>query len=192
MQNKADYYYIPTKIDKIIANYIIGLLDEEFLEDGGITTSIQNNNLVNKKIRDCKIGWISYTHWISGVMVNCIIEANQKFFKYDLTGWANNIQYTVYDQKDSKYNWHCDTGTANLLNKCETRKLSISLLLSDPNEYEGGEFQLQLCGRKDMITIKPPLGYAIIFPSTSVHRVRPIKSGRRISLVGWYGGPNFR
>ena len=105
---------------------------------------------------------------------------------------GSHIQYTVYDERDSHYKWHCDTGNTDLLNECESRKLSISLLLSNPDEYEGGEFQLQLCGRSDMITMKPPLGHAIIFPSTSVHRVRPVKSGRRVSLVGWYGGPNFR
>ena len=43
-----------------------------------------------------------------------------------------------------------------------------------------------------MKTFKPQMGDAIIFPSTTRHRVRPLKSGKRISLVGWYGGPAFR
>ena len=72
------------------------------------------------------------------------------------------------------------------------RKLSISLILSDPSEYEGGEFQIMHMGDKKMTTMKPPMGTAIIFSSTTRHRVRPIKSGKRISLVGWYGGPPFR
>ena len=188
MQNKPDFYYIPTGLDKTISYYIVGLLEKEFLLDGSVGT----DNTVNKKYRDCKIEWLSHTHWISGMMAHYVREANEKFFNYDLTGWASNIQYTTYDQKNSQYKWHCDVGSTENLNNCESRKLTISLLLSDPDEYEGGEFQLQLCGRSDMITLKPPLGYAIIFPSTSVHRVRPIKSGVRTSLVGWYGGPNFK
>ena len=47
-------------------------------------------------------------------------------------------------------------------------------------------------GDNKMSTMKPPMGTAIIFSSTTRHRVRPIKSGKRISLVGWYGGPPFR
>lgn len=191
MQNNADFYYIPTEIDKYMSSHIMGLIEKDSLQDGKIGP---NNDGLIKKIRNSKVGWISSTHWIAGMMSHYVREANEKFFNYDLTGWASDIQYTEYNQKGSHYAWHCDTGTANmeLLNNCETNKLSISLLLSDPDEYEGGEFQLQLCGRSDMISMKPPLGYAIIFPSTSVHRVRPIKSGKRVSLVGWYGGPNFR
>ena len=188
MQNKPDFYYIPTAIDKTMASHIIGLFGKDFLEDG----KLGNNSRNNKGLRKSKLAWISYNHWISGMMAHYVREANENFFNYDLTNWASDIQYTEYNQKGSHYGWHCDTGDAYILNGCESRKLSISLLLSDPDEYEGGEFQLQLCGRDDMITLKPPLGYAIIFPSTSVHRVRPIKSGKRVSLVGWYGGPNFR
>jgi len=187
MQNRPDFYYIPTGLDKTMAYHIMGLVERDFLHDGEI-----DEGNIDKSIRNCKTGWIPHTHWISGMMAHYIKESNQKFFKYDLTGWANDIQYTEYNKKGSHYGWHCDIGIVNLLNGCESRKLSISLLLSDPSEYEGGEFQLLLDGRKDMITLKPPLGYAIIFPSTSVHRVRPIKSGVRTSLVGWYGGPNFR
>ena len=187
MQNKPDFYYIPTGIDKTMSYHIIGLLEKDFLQDGKF-----GNKLESKKFRKCKLQWISYNHWISGMMAHYIQQANEKFFKYDLTGWANDIQYTTYDEKNSHCTWHCDTGPDKFLNECEMRKLSISLLLSGPDEYEGGEFQLQLCGRNDMVTLKPPLGYAIIFPSTSVHRVRHVKSGRRTCLVGWYGGPNFR
>ena len=186
MQNNADYYYVPTGLDMTMVSHIVGLFDEDSLEDGKLGKGVSDS------LRKSKISWISYNHWISGIMAHYVREANEKFFKYDLTAWAADIQYTTYNQKGSHYGWHCDNGDKNLLNGCETRKLSISLLLSDPDEYEGGEFQLQLCGRTDMITLKPPLGYAIIFPSTSVHRVRPIKSGVRTSLVGWYGGPNFR
>ena len=197
MKNNPDYYYIPTGIDKTIADYIINTLveiDDDNLTDGKVSSDLENEEgSCIKKLRDSKIHWIHPNHWVSGVMTHCILEANQKFFNYDLLSWTDHIQYTKYDGKGSHYSWHCDTQTKGILsNGCETRKLSISLLLSDPDEYEGGEFQIMHLGDRKMTTMKPPIGHAIIFPSTSRHRVRPIRSGVRRSLVGWYGGPDFR
>ena len=41
-------------------------------------------------------------------------------------------------------------------------------------------------------TKKLDYGDVVVFPSIIPHRVRPIKSGKRYSLVGWYGGPPFK
>ncbi len=71
-------------------------------------------------------------------------------------------------------------------------KRSVALRLADPEDYEGGEFQLLFKDRKEMLTIRPEIGSAIIFPSDALHRVRPLKGGKRVSLVGWYGGPPLR
>ena len=43
-----------------------------------------------------------------------------------------------------------------------------------------------------METLKFDMGDCIIFPSTAIHRVRPLKSGERTVISGWYGGPEFR
>ena len=67
-----------------------------------------------------------------------------------------------------------------------------ALILLNPSEYEGGEFQLMFGGDTHMHTMKPPIGTAIIFPATSRHRLRPLRSGKRTSLVAWMGGPPFR
>ena len=104
--------------------------------------------------------------------------------------WADQIQYTLYEGEGSHYAWHQDTALSSFDPQI-CRKLSISLLLSDPSEYEGGELQL-LYSDKRVVTLKPELGGAVIFPSSVRHRVRKIKSGRRESLVGWYGGPLWK
>jgi predicted 2-oxoglutarate/Fe(II)-dependent dioxygenase YbiX len=49
-----------------------------------------------------------------------------------------------------------------------------------------------MSGPRNMKTISMDVGDVIIFPSDIIHRVRRLKSGKRISLVGWYGGPAFR
>jgi PKHD-type hydroxylase len=187
MQNKPDFYYIPSAIDEEVVNVIINQCKNLELVESMITTPVQ----VVYEYRKSKNTWIATDNWISGMMKHFIEVANINYFNYDLNQWSDNIQYTVYDEKNSHYNWHCDI-TESSFNSNLIRKLSISLILSDPSEYEGGELQIMHMGDKKMKTLKPPIGTAIIFPSTTRHRVRPIKSGKRISLVGWYGGPPFR
>ena len=184
MQSKPDYYYIPTAIDKDVVEVILNQYKKISLDQSTIF-----DNEIHLPIRNSKHCWIATDNWISGMMKHFVEVANNDFFNYDLTQWSNKIQYTVYDEKNSQYTWHSDIlkSNSNII-----RKLSISLVLSDSTEYEGGEFQIMHLGEKDMLTMKPPIGTAIIFPSTTRHRVRPIKSGKRISLVGWYGGPPFR
>jgi PKHD-type hydroxylase len=145
--------------------------------------------MVNSKVRDCQVRWLSQDMWISGVMASLMSEANSTFYEYDLTSWSDPIQYTVYTGKGSQYSWHYDTVKDPTGNKL-CRKLSISVFLSDPSEYEGGEFQIH--NLRETTTLKPEAGTFVIFPSSMPHRVRPLKSGVRRSLVGWRQGPFWR
>ena len=77
-------------------------------------------------------------------------------------------------------------------------KLSCSFMLSDPNDYEGGELQFVLHKGKSFDfkpyfkSYKPEQGSIVVFPSWLPHRVRPVKSGTRKSLVAWVHGPLFK
>ena len=173
MQTIPDYYYIPTGIDKDVAALIINQCSKREL----ISSEVMDSAPVGKShldttLRDSEQCWLPTDNWISCVMKSMIDSANIEYFNYDITRWSDLIQYTVYDGPGSKYNWHTDICTSTIDNSI-VRKLSISLLLSDPSEYEGGEFQLMLAGDTKMKTFKPSLGDAVIFPSTARHRVRP-------------------
>ncbi|MEO1221444.1 MAG: Fe2+-dependent dioxygenase [Pseudomonadota bacterium] len=61
--------------------------------------------------------------------------------------------------------------------------ISFTLFLSDPSEYEGGELVVQTAGMTQ--TIKEASGHLVLYPSTSIHEVRPVTSGTRIVAVGW-------
>jgi len=189
MQTLPNYYYIPTGITRDVAELIVKKCDELQLENSTVT----NEGLLITKPswRKSTNAWIPMDHWIAGMMKHFVESANVAEFNYDLTKWSDQIQYTVYDGDGSHYGWHTDI-VESVYDPKVVRKLSISLLLSDPEDYEGGEFQLLLAGDGQMKSWKPPIGTAVIFPSTAKHRVRPVKSGKRISLVGWYGGPAFR
>ena len=79
-----------------------------------------------------------------------------------------------------------------LKTSCElVRKLSFTLQLSDPDEYEGGNVQLIDESGKSYIAPRQR-GTIILFDSRTQHRVIKVKKGVRKSIVGWVLGPRWR
>ena len=70
------------------------------------------------------------------------------------------------------------------------RKLSLSIQLSDPKTYSGGDLIL-IEGQKKM-KMKKNQGHAVIFPSWVEHKMTKIKKGKREALVAWITGPSFK
>ena len=68
------------------------------------------------------------------------------------------------------------------------RKLSITIILSDSIEYDGGEFVFEKGGDE----VFKNQGTVIVFPSFIRHRVNPVTKGIRYSLVNWFTGPAFK
>ncbi|MDA8015328.1 MAG: 2OG-Fe(II) oxygenase, partial [Gammaproteobacteria bacterium] len=64
--------------------------------------------------------------------------------------------------------------------------------LSDADEYEGGDFQMHYVKAHPPADIIRKRGTVLIFPSLLLHRVTPVTSGVRYSLVGWYVGPSWK
>jgi len=145
------------------------------------------------KNRMCKTGWINFGP-SEPPIVKTLYErlsdvmgvANSKFFGFNLTplNFLEGIQYTLYEGEGSHYGWHIDCVPA----PHNPRKLSISLLLSNEKDYKGGE--LEVIGFKQQ-AIQIPQGQGVIFPSYIAHRVKPLESGKRVSLVTWLIGDDF-
>jgi len=80
--------------------------------------------------------------------------------------------------------WHTDfAGTRPF------RKLSVSIQLSDPEDYEGGDLEL-LYGTEPQ-KLDRSRGALIVFPSFMLHRVTPVTRGARWSLVAWLLGKRW-
>lgn len=127
--------------------------------------------------------------WIYDRLVKYILIAN-KDYKFDLSVIIDDIQFTVYKSSENgNYSWHDDIIIDNT-NINTMRKLSLSVQLSDSDEYEGGELEI-VTGVSNFIAPKK-IGTIIIFPSFLVHRVKPVTNGQRISLVFWIDGPDFK
>jgi len=147
---------------------------------------------VNKVVRKTDIAWIDHTpetSFIYDSLGYIARQLNGQFFNFDIWGFQEDLQYTVYGQEESHYTWHMDRGMSKSSGSAP-RKLSLVLQLSDPDEYEGGD--LQLFTQPETITIEKKKGLVVAFPSFIMHRVTPVTKGTRRTLVVWLTGPSFR
>lgn len=119
-----------------------------------------------------------------------INEANRNAFNFDIS-YLRDIQYTTYESSTGdKYDWHQDTFWANP--SMFDRKLSIVIQLSDPESYDGGNFEFDSQYENPNPIALKKKGTVLVFPSFLTHRVTPLLSGTRKSLVAWAEGPAFR
>lgn len=116
--------------------------------------------------------------------------ANQEY-RFDLHGLFEDLGVMRYDapagdKPGGHYRWHQDFGGGIY----SRRKVSVVALLTEPDEFEGGDLVLFTDGEK-----KANLQYRgdlVLFPSWVPHCVTPVTRGRRHSLVAWVSGPRFR
>ena len=116
-----------------------------------------------------------------------MLQANNNHFGFEGMRLTEPGQFTHYPT-GGFYEWHMDN---DLVGKHQppVRKISMTLLLSDPSTFEGGELEF-MDDKKPRVKLKQ--GQAIFFASWLRHRVRPITQGERTSLVMWFGGPPFK
>ena len=159
-------------------------------------TLVPNTALVHKgegpppeHIRKTKVSWIGNTpdtSWLYERMADVASKLNAQFYNFDLYGFLEDMQFTIYEETESHYAWHIDMGD----NSKAPRKLSMVLQLSDPSEYEGGELQVRTKAEPE--TVNKQKGLITVFPAYTLHRVTPITKGSRYSLVVWACGPALK
>ena len=147
---------------------------------------------VDAAMRTTKVSWLANDPALLPIwekLAKAVAEVNRRFFQFDLTGFYEPMQLGLYTADDKgHYDWHADASAKDTITP---RKLSIALLLSDPSEFEGGEFQVKI-GNDHTQTLETKRGRAWFFPSYALHRVMPVTKGMRRSLVLWVGGPQFK
>ena len=140
--------------------------------------------------RDCNIGWINNED-ILKQMVGLFKPVNEQYqFEIDV---LEPLQYTVYNDEQF-YGWHQDSYIEPEKEK-RVRKISFTMWLNDPEEYEGGNLEIEFGGpdyQSRLKTFREKRGSIFYFPSHCWHQVTPITKGTRKSLVGWFGGPVWK
>jgi PKHD-type hydroxylase len=140
------------------------------------------------KKRVTTISWIPFKEMghMYRDLNNFIQKANENHFGFGDIRITENAQFTEYPE-GGFYDWHMDCDV-HMQHEPPVRKISMTLLLNDPSEFEGGD--LELMGPGKYAPLKQ--GHAICFASFLNHRVNPVKRGMRQSLVVWFGGKPFR
>jgi PKHD-type hydroxylase len=199
---KKTYYFFKSALSNKICDDIIS---EGFSRSPGTAltgkekpkSKVQMENVM--KLRNSSTSWISEV-WLNKEIRPYIERANQK------AGWNFNLtnvepsQFTVY-KEGQFYDWHQDSHGQLYDDKDEwnglMRKLSVTVSLSDPQEYEGGRLEFAIDGIHPDKTLKStvkeimPRGSIVIFPSYVWHRIQPVTKGKRYSLVQWHLGPGY-
>tara|TARA_R110000803_G_scaffold47340_1_gene98802 strand:- start:2719 stop:3360 length:642 start_codon:yes stop_codon:yes gene_type:complete len=210
----SDYYYYfqnaltPRFCDELIKH---GLSQQEQLALTGDQTlkiamegGLKQKDIKDlKKKRDSNITWLS-DNWIYKEIHPYIMEANK------LAGWnfqwnySEACQFTKY-KLNQFYDWHCDSWDKpydNPLNENthgKIRKLSVTVILSDPKDYKGGELEFDFRNhdpdkKRNVKKCTEILsrGSLVVFPSFVWHRVKPVTKGTRYSLVIWNLGYPYK
>ena len=205
------YWYfqsvIPSRICDDIVKYGQQLRDQMAVTGGYGDRKLNQKEIKDLKTkRDSNIVWMS-DRWIYKEIQPYVHQANRNAgwnFEWD---WSESCQFTKYT-KGQYYDWHCDSWDkpyqreANDPSNGKIRKLSVTVTLSDPKEYKGGELEFDFRNydphmrdeSKHRVQCKEilPKGSIIVFPSFVWHRVKPVTSGTRYSLVVWHLGRPFR
>ena len=154
----------------------------------------QVKNMQRKRKSD--LVWLNDT-WIYKELHPYVHEANRQAgwnFDWD---WSESCQFTKY-KLNQYYDWHCDSWDQPYQRQQgdpshgKIRKLSVTVTLSDPKDYKGGELEFDFRNldpdkKRNIYMCKEilPKGSLVVFPGFVWHRVCPVKSGERNSLVIW-------
>ena len=145
------------------------------------------NDKINS-IRKCEVSWVKNENdisWAYDRLGFIARKINSQFYNFDLSGFVEDFQYTIYNGNNDHYGWHNDMGNTSI----SPRKLTLVLQLSDPSEYEGGELQSFIGPQPSNVDKKK--GMIAAFPSWTLHQVAPVTKGVRKTLVIWVAGPQF-
>ena len=141
------------------------------------------------KKRITTISWIPFKALpdMYRIIERTMKQVNGNHFGYEGMQLTEPAQFTEYP-KGGFYDWHMDADV-----DCQfeppVRKISMTVLLSNPSEFEGGDLEFMAEGNKPPQLLQ---GQAIFFCSMIRHRVAKVKKGVRRSLVQWFGGPPFK
>ena len=173
-----DAAFSPTECSSIVGLYDLGHQERAEFSWGVSGTHSRRSD----------ISWLelsSETQWLYERVIDYVSWSNDIHFKFALDGRVDAFQLTRYRVGDG-YEWHQDLGRR----RESRRKVTVAIQLTDGVSYEGGDVEV-FRAEGEPTTLSRRAGSLAIFPSWNVHRVRPVVSGTRWSLVNWFEGPPF-
>lgn len=165
------------EMDQLIADHATSVTEGK-LGTGGTAAEVRRSQVAFLDVE--KYAWLYRRIWQAAQ------ELNSKYFGVEIFGITESIQIARYaGSEQGFYTWHTD-----FADLAPRRKISISVQLSRPEDYEGGD--LELLFREAPHRAERARGALVAFPSFVLHRVTPVTAGTRWSLVAWISGPRWR
>ncbi len=162
-------------------------LIDAIIKEAGPTKNAETFNS-QEEVRSSQVAWLTRVPWVLDMLYHYVDFANQAAFKANIYKKAD-IQYTEYHaEQKGHYGLHHDIDWNR--NDGFDRKLSITIQLSDPSDYEGGLFEFTEVESPEKDACKAK-GTVLVFPSYLTHKVNPVTKGTRKSLVAWFEGPKW-
>ena len=192
-ETNENWCYIDNVLNAATCNHIKNIAKHDL--NMGLVANDNDGTSINSK--DIRNSWIhvldSSNADLEHIYRACtthVLGANEQFWQYKIEK-LESLQYGEYREDDDggHFSKHVDALRV-VANHNGYRKLSFSIQLSDPNEYEGGELLLHY--GPSPVPANKEQGTMIIFPSTMLHEVTPVTRGVRRSLVGWVLGPKLK
>jgi PKHD-type hydroxylase len=136
--------------------------------------------------RVCSTSWLEETSETVFIYARLrqLVQSVNRLYGLDLAGFAEPLNYICY-QAGGHFDWHTDLGVGAM----STRKISVSVQLSEATDYDGGDLEFCPHGVIDRFR---GIGNAVAFPAYIAHRVAPVETGQRHALVAWVHGPRYR
>jgi PKHD-type hydroxylase len=161
---------------------------EEPRHNASVGSGKKDGGIVDTKTRTSHISWIPFSKMpeMYRDIETTMKKVNGNHFGFEGMQITEYAQYTEYPS-GGFYDWHMDSDI-NFAHEPTVRKISMTCLLSHESEFEGGELEIE----KEKNKVKLVQGQAVFFASFIRHRVAPVTSGVRKSLVMWFGGPPLR
>ena len=197
---KNYYWYWEGALPKKTCEQIIKFCKKENKEKA-ITQAESENLNFKDTARNSDIRWIN-SPWIYNEIMPFVHSANKSAgWNFDID-WCESIQFTEY-KSNQYYGWHADNYSEPFGDKYhrnyrgKVRKISVTVNLSDPKNYDGGDFQIDTRNSQKgnaITTVKnvKTQGSILVFPSFIFHQVTPVIRGERDSLVIWNIGSPWK
>lgn len=184
--NLNNWYYAPEAFSTEEIDKIHKLAETIEFREGVLNAGSNKDN----NYRKSEVKWLDpemeNIEWLYEKFTKLVAEANDSTWQFEINKELKKIQYSVYHGDGGHYDWHMDLGGGI----AAERKISIVVQLSDPEAYDGGEFEIFV--QKDVIEFPKVKGSVVLFPSYYMHRVAPVTGGERKSLVLWVTGAPLR
>ena len=147
------------------------------LGDAAESTYIKAGTGESKNLKELTVGWIDClpnSNWIFG-------KLHHLFTKWPITR-LERLQFTTY-RKGGCCDWHIDYEEETSGGAARSRVANAIVQLSGPDDYTGGELEMRI---KETV-FKGPIerGSVLVLDKAIWHRVAPLESGVRKSLVSW-------